>query len=327
MNDENNFSFINNENNQTDDINPQPQPVSQDIFSGVPTEPVDNLNTEQPVENLNVGVSPKVNQNVVEPVENNFTEPTPIAPVSPEPVANNYVETQNTYEPVNNTNKKQLNPKFLILVFVLIAVIIGAIFMLKGCSTGYGKKSSKYPNKYNNTMYYKVSDNQIYEIKYFENNELFVAKDSYKKYLDRRIYYPEKYKNVGYFDIDLKFVNEDTLTSECAKAGSCSNAYEDYNDDLVYKDAYKSNTDNGINTKKINGREYKYFNGQIIKKSDVTYYYVVYQTKITDNVYYVVTYYGGEELTEEKLQGFLNIKVNNLKSESDIQNRSNLEWY
>ena len=48
-------------------------------------------------------------------------------------------------------------------------------------------------------MYYKVSDSEIYEIKYYEDKDAFVAKDSYKKYLDRRIYYPEVYKNVGYF--------------------------------------------------------------------------------------------------------------------------------
>ena len=338
MNEENNFSFLNNENNEPNNLNPepQPQPVPQDIFSGSPTPtpepaPIENLESSGVVENnysstqidptpINVETTNNYTDNTYSQVQQASTEP-----------ANNftqqYTEPQTSYEPINTSEKKKLNPKFLIIIFIVIAAIIAGIFLLKGCSTGYGKKSSKYPNKYNNTMYYKVSDSEIYEIKYYEDKDFYTISDSTKKYFDRREYYPGEYKNVRYFGVDIKFINKDSLTSECAKAYTCDNAYEEYNEQISYTGSYRSNTDEGINTKKINGREYKYFIGHVVKDSDLTYDYVVYQTKITDDVYYLVTYYGGVELTEEKLQGFLNIKVNKLKSESDIKNKDGLEWY
>lgn len=339
MNENNDFSFLNNENNEQ--VNSNPQPVSQDIFNGAPTpitssesssvEP--SLNNELLSEPQSVIEEPQIMVQQQDEVQTDYTQQSGM-PSQPEPVLQSnssinqpYQENSEIMQP-NNNQKKQLNPKFFILVGVIIILIIAGIFILKGCSKGYGKKSSKYPDKFNNTIYYKVSDNEIYEIKYYDDKDAFVAKDSYSKYLNRRVYYPEVYKNVGYFEVDLKFVNKDTLTNECAKASTCDNAYEDYSDVLTgYEGSFISNSDEGINTKKINGKEYKYFIGTIVKNADNTYHYVVYQTKITDNTYYVVTYYGGEDLTEETLKGFLNIKVKKLSSESEIKNKNNLEWY
>lgn len=330
MNEENNFSFLNSENNETNNINSEPQPVSQDIFSGSPVEPaqsepapIENLDTNQ-VESTTFDSS----SNVVES-SNTYTEPTPNNN-EPTPSFNQtYTNPQNTYEPVYSSKKKSINPKLIGLIGIILLVIIAGVFLLKGCSSkGYGKNSSKYPNKFNNTMYYKASSNEIYEISYYEDKDYYTISESSKKYLDRREYYPGEYKNVRYFGVDIKFVDEDSLSAECAKASTCDNAYEEYNYETSdYGRKHISHSDEGINTKKINGREYKYFIGTMKVSSDLTYTYVVYQTKISDNVYYMLSYHGGIALNEEKLQGFLNIKVKKLNSESDIKNRENMEWY
>ena len=93
MNEENNFSFLNNENSEPINSNPEPQPVSQDIFNGAPTptvesapEPVESLDVQPQMDSFNQ--TPVEPLNTVQPINetiepsNSYVEPTPVTTVS-----------------------------------------------------------------------------------------------------------------------------------------------------------------------------------------------------------------------------------------------------
>lgn len=314
MNNDNNFSFLNNDsnsnnqNNQNDRLNGSaetidsvstPETVSTDNI--VPTsEHIETSESVQPTEPVQQ-TEQNVNDNVQ--LNNNF---------------NNY-QTYNETQTSDNQNvkeKKQLNPKFFILIGAIIALVIAGVFIFKKSGLGGENLNQNFNGKYNTYLKQVVvyGNSVFHKVRMYYDSSLFKENKSigvnYYHFTD------EKYSSDCQV---LTILSSTSELDENSDAIITRTAYGNYKDFLDrHSDKVKSKKASKITTRKIGGLKYKYFKGSITYTNGDTKYFVSFEAPLNDKNYYSVNYEGSVDIDNKILKGFLNPKIEKYNSMEEL---------